>query len=357
MDEYNVIGLMSGTSLDGLDICYANFSYLKNKWDFKIINATTVNLPNDLRTNLSNFTTFSALKMAFLNNHLGDFFGKAVNEFIVNNKIDKAKIDFISSHGHTIFHQPEKKLTLQIGNGANISSITQLPVICDFRTTDIALDGNGAPLVPIGDQLLFSEYEYCINLGGISNISYQENKNRIAFDICPVNIILNKLANKLGFDYDSNGELAESGDFNKELFIQLNQLEYYKKSNPKSLGYEWVENHIFPLIDNSNLLTNDLLNTFVEHIAFQIGIHLTKREKAIFTGGGTHNTFLMERINHYSTSENIIPTKEIIDFKEALIFGFLGVLRWRNEVNILSSVTGATKNNIGGCIYNALPKS
>jgi anhydro-N-acetylmuramic acid kinase len=356
MDEYNIIGLMSGTSLDGIDICYANYLYKKDKWNFNIINAITVNLPKDLKTALSNATTFSALEMAFLNNNLGDFFGEAVNEFIINHNIDKSEIDFISSHGHTIFHQPEKKLTLQIGNGANISAINQLPVICDFRTTDLSLNGNGAPLVPIGDQLLFSEYDYCINLGGISNISYQENKNRIAFDICPVNIVLNKLANKLGFDYDKDGALAKSGNFNKKLFTQLNQLEYYKTSPPKSLGYEWVENHIFPLIDKSNLLAHDILNTFVEHIAFQVGNHLTKKGEALFTGGGTLNTYLIERINHYSTTQIIIPSKKIINFKEALIFGFLGVLRWRNEINIISSVTGATKNNIGGCIYNALPK-
>ncbi len=357
MDEYNVIGLMSGTSLDGLDICYANYSLIKDKWDFKIIDAETIDLPNQLKEKLLKPTTLSALEMAYLNNDLANFMGNEVNKFISAKNIDKTKIDFISSHGHTIFHQPEKKLTLQIGNGANISTITQLPVICDFRTTDLSLNGNGAPLVPIGDKFLFSDYDYCINLGGISNISYQNNNNSIAFDICPVNMVLNKLAKQLNVEYDKNGDLAKSGNINNDLFTQLNQLVYYKKLSPKSLGYEWVETNIFPLLQNSKLPVKDLLNTFVEHIAFQIGHHLTKKGKALFTGGGTHNTYLIERIQHFSSTEIVIPTKEIIDFKEALIFGCLGILRRRNEINILSSVTGARKNNIGGCIYNALPKS
>jgi anhydro-N-acetylmuramic acid kinase len=353
MSTYNVIGLMSGTSLDGLDICYAKFSTIEKKWKFNIINAVTINLPITLKEKLAHSTTFSAIEMALLNNDLGIFLGTAVNKFITNNNIDKAEIDFVSSHGHTIFHQPDKKMTLQIGNGANISSITQLPVICDFRSTDMALGGNGAPLVPIGDQLLFSEYNYCINLGGISNISYQKNKKRIAFDICPVNIVLNKLANKLELAFDKNGEMAKSGNLNTELFDQLNLLTFYKNPPPKSLGYEWVETNIFPLLNNSTLPTKDILNTFVEHIAFQIGSHLTTSEKSLFTGGGTHNTFLIERIQDYSNSEIIIPTKEIIDFKEALIFAFLGVLRHRKEYNCLASVTGAYKDNIGGCIYHS----
>lgn len=347
---------MSGTSLDGLDICYANF-HIQTKWNFTIKKAKTIPLPQELKFKLKNSTTMSGLELSFLNNHLGDFIGESINQFISEYKIHKTEIDFISSHGHTIFHQPEKQLTLQIGNGANISAKTKLPVICDFRTTDIALKGNGAPLVPIGDQLLFSEYDYCINLGGISNISFQSGQERLAFDICAVNMVLNHLANLFGSDYDENGNFAKSGKVNMSLYKQLNLLEFYHTKAPKSLGFEWVETNIFPLLEDNDLSSQDLLRTFVEHIAFQISQNLTNNGKAFFTGGGTHNSFLIERIKNYSASEIIIPNKEIIDFKEALIFGFLGVLRFRNEVNILNSVTGASNNNVGGCIYNPFPNS
>ncbi len=354
MERYNVIGVMSGTSLDGLDLCYATFS--KNSvWSFNIQSVSTINLPQQLKSSLSQATTFSGLEISLLNNSMGNYIGKSINNFITEKNINRKEIDFIASHGHTIFHQPDKKLTLQIGNGANIASKTKLPVICDFRTIDLALNGNGAPLVPIGDQLLFSEYDYCINLGGISNISYQENNKRIAFDICPVNIVLNHLANQLGYDYDKNGDCAKAGQLNTKLFNELNKLNYYNLPAPKSLGYEWVNEHIFPLLEYDT--PSNLLRTFVEHIAFQISNNLTKNGKALFTGGGTHNAFLMERIKNFTTAEIIIPSKETIDFKEALIFGFLGILRWRNKINTLESVTGANSNAVGGCIYNAFPIS
>lgn len=352
MKSYNVIGVMSGTSLDGLDICYASFNH-NNDWNFTIKNSKTIELNPSLKSKLKNATTLSGLELSLLHNQVGNFIGEAIMQFITGFQINKNEIDFISSHGHTIFHQPEKQLTLQIGNGANISALTKLPVVCDFRTTDLALKGNGAPLVPIGDKLLFSEFDNCINLGGISNISYQKGNKRIAFDICPVNIVLNYLANQLGFDYDKNGELAIAGILNKNLLNQLNNLDYYQNSPPKSLGYEWVEKNIFPLLKNSNLNQKDILRTFVEHIAFQIGNHLKQNEKTLFTGGGTHNKYLMERIQHFSNTQIIIPNQKIIDFKEALIFGFLGILRWRNEINTLSSVTGAGIDSIGGCVYDS----
>jgi anhydro-N-acetylmuramic acid kinase len=361
MDSYNVIGIMSGTSLDGLDICYANFQ-LQSNWSFNIKIAETISIPQKLKIQLKSATSLSGLDLSLLNNYVGDFIGKSINQFIDSNNINKKEIDFISSHGHTIFHQPEKQLTLQIGNGANISALTKLPVVCDFRTTDLALKGNGAPLVPIGDKLLFSKFDYCINLGGISNISYDEyNKmtnnfgNRVAFDICPVNIVLNKLANQKGLDYDENGNLAKQGTRNDLLLEKLSLLPYYQEPAPKSLGLEWIEKNIYPILDSSNISIEDKLNTFYIHIAQQIRHYLYSQEKRVlFTGGGTHNTYLMEKIKFGTPAQFVIPEKEIIDFKEALIFGFLGVLRWRNEINTLSSVTGANSDNVGGCIYNPL---
>ncbi len=353
MDTYNVIGIMSGTSLDGLDICYCSFFLSKNnKWNFNINYATTVSYSSFLTAKLSNAKVLNGLDLMFLHNDLGNFIGKEINKFIKLHHINKKEINFVASHGHTVFHQPQKHLTTQIGNGANITAITQLPVVCDFRSTDVALGGQGAPLVPIGDKLLFSEYDYCINLGGIANVSYQKNKERIAFDVCPVNIVLNKLAQNLGFNYDEEGKIAVSGAIDIELLNQLNKVDYYKQSYPKSLGIEEITKHFFPILDNNKIATEDKLATFVAHISLKISnVITTKKNNILFTGGGTFNTFLMQQIQANTNNKIIIPTKEIINFKEALIFAFLGVLRWRKEANCLQSVTGAKQNNIGGGIY------
>jgi len=357
MERYNVIGIMSGTSLDGLDICYCSFSKsINNQWQFNIINTNTIKLSTQLKDKLSNAVNYSGIDLAILNNEFGNFIGQSVNNFIKKNNINKKNLDFISSHGHTIYHQPQSNLTLQIGNGANISAITQLPVICDYRTTDVALDGQGAPLVPIGDELLFSNYDYCLNLGGIANISFK-NKIRYAFDICPVNIVLNTLATKLGLEYDNEGLIAKSGLLNTALLEKLNSLEYYEKDYPKSLGIEWVNKNIFPVLESSNISIEDQLRTLVEHISIQVSKQLNENSTTLITGGGTYNTFLIDRIKETSSSTIILPDKNLIEFKEALIFGFLGVLRIRREVNILNSVTGASFNNVGGCVYEPIPNS
>lgn len=354
MTLYNVIGTMSGTSLDGLDIAYCSFEFSENKWTFKINEAITVDFPNNIKENLKTAINMNGLDLMNLNNQLGDFIGQSVIDFISEKSINTNEIDCISSHGHTIFHQPELKLTTQIGNGANISAITKLPVICDFRTTDLALGGQGAPLVPIGDKFLFPEYDYCINLGGISNISFQTDNQRIAFDICPVNIVLNKLSQNLGFDYDKNGEHAEAGIIDTKLLEQLNSLNYYQETHPKSLGIEWIETEVFPIINASTNSIENKLCTFIEHIALQISNNIKGKDKSVLlTGGGTFNSFLVERIKVNTDNQIIIPPTQVIDFKEALIFAYLGVLRLRNEVNCLKSVTGASSNNVGGCIYQA----
>ncbi|MCB9335535.1 MAG: anhydro-N-acetylmuramic acid kinase, partial [Flavobacteriales bacterium] len=324
MNSYNVIGVMSGTSLDGLDICYCSFNFSKEKiWNFKINNAETVEIPNSLKQKLTNAINYSALDIALLNNELGNYIGDSVNTFINKNNLNKSLINFIASHGHTIFHQPEKKLTLQIGNGANISAYTKLPVINDFRTIDVAMSGHGAPLVPIGDEFLFSEYDYCLNLGGITNISFKKDK-RLAFDICPNNIVLNFLANKLNLEYDNNGRIAKSGNLNESLLNELNLLNYYNEPYPKSLGIEWIQSCIFPILSKFKIPIADQLRTFCEHIAIQISKHLSPNSQVLITGGGAYNKFLIERIKELNSCQIIIPDKQLIDFKEALIFGFLG---------------------------------
>ena len=354
MECYNVIGTMSGTSLDGLDIAYCSFELSKNQWFFKINEANTINYTSELKQKLSSATQMSGLDLVQLNNEFGNFIGNSINNFINENNISRENVDCISSHGHTIFHQPYINLTTQIGNGANISAITKLPVICDFRTGDITLNGQGAPLVPIGDKLLFTEFDYCINLGGIANISFEENGQRIAFDICPVNIVLNKLSLELGEPFDKNGDISQSGKIDTELLNKLNDLGYYKNSHPKSLGIEWIEKEIFPIIDRSTKSIQDKLRTYIEHISVQITKVISSSDKSVLlSGGGTFNSFLVKKIKENTNNEIVIPPKQIIDFKEALIFSFLGVLRLRKEPNCLQSVTGANRNNIGGCIYQA----
>lgn len=350
--EYKVIGLMSGTSLDGVDIAFCKFVLKNKRWTYTIVEAETIPYTSAWKKALLNLERTDALTFQQLHIDYGFYLGKLVSEFIKKHHL---KADLVSSHGHTIFHQPQKKLTVQIGSGSAIAAACGLPVVCDFRSLDVALGGQGAPLVPIGDKLLFAEYDLCLNLGGFANISYQYKKERIAFDICPVNIVMNAICVTLGKEYDNKGELAKKGKINEALLNKLNQLAFYQlpANSPKSLGKEWVIKNIDPLIKKFNLSPSDVLRTFCEHIAIQIAkaINDKKSGKMIVTGGGTFNTFLMERIKKHSVHQIIVPAKKTIEFKEALIFAFLGVLRMRNEVNCLKSVTGAKHDNVGGSVY------
>lgn len=350
-NTYNAIGVMSGTSLDGLDIAYCRFTLKYGNWNFKIIKAQTHKYSEVWTKKLSEASELNANQFTQLDADYGHYIGKYVKRFIDKNRIS---VDLVASHGQTIFHQPEKKLTVQIGCGAAIAAETGGTVICDFRTTDIAMGGQGAPLVPIGDEMLFSGYHACLNIGGFANISYKDVKNRMAYDICPANAILNLLAKKTGADFDFNGEIAEQGKVNDDLLINLNRLNYFTKQPPKSLGMEWLNKYYLPLITDSNLSPADLLRTFTEHIAIQIAKSITaaNSKSTLATGGGVHNIFLVKRINAMLDNELMIPSKTIIDYKEALIFAFLGVLRIRGEANCLKNVTGAVYDNCGGAIYS-----
>ncbi len=348
---YNVIGLMSGTSLDGLDIANCTFELTNNgKWIYKIINAETVKYDTTWIEKLSSVEKASAFDISLLDVEYGKLLGSFTHQFIKKNNIIP---DFIASHGHTIFHQPDKGLTLQIGKGDTIATVTNCTVINDFRSKDVAFGGQGAPLVPIGDRHLFGEYDFCINLGGFANISYEQDAKRIAFDICPVNIVLNYLTKQLGFPYDDEGNIASKGTFNEEMFQQLEALSFYHIKHPKSLGKEWVLNEFFPNINNFNISIEDKLCTIIHHISSQINkiINTNPSATVLLTGGGTYNSFLINNLMSNSKNNFIIPDKTIIEFKEALIFAFLGVLRFRNEDNCLSSVTGAKKDNCGGVIH------
>ena len=340
--KYTILGVMSGTSLDGIDLTICTFT--KNQeWEYKIEKSNTLKYSISWKSKLATLHTKNKVIIEQTDIQFGQYIGQTINTFL-----NGEKVDFIASHGHTIFHQPENKYTLQIGCGKTISQVTKTTTVNDFRSLDVSLNGQGAPLVPIGDLHLFPNYKYCINLGGFANISIKKESEITAFDICPVNIVLNQVCKELNIDYDNNGDIAKKGKLVLKLIQQLNQLSFYEKIPPKSLGREWVEKQIIPLIINQK--TEDILHTFCEHIAIQIGKQL-KGNTALFTGGGVFNQYLMTRIQHYSTSEITIPNQEIIEYKEALIFAFLGVLRIRNEVNCLQSVTGAERDNCGGVIH------
>ncbi|MFZ4929668.1 anhydro-N-acetylmuramic acid kinase [Chryseobacterium sp. Mn2064] len=341
------IGLMSGTSLDGLDICLAEFEK-DNQWHFQILKAETLPYSEDWENRLRNAIHLSAEDLLELNAEYGFYLGGQVKEFIRKHHIEN--INLIASHGHTVFHQPHRKFTLQIGDGRAIKLETGLPVIYDFRSQDVLMNGNGAPLVPIGDELLFSEYNACLNLGGFSNISLRLNNKRIAFDIAPVNIVLNTLAQKLNKNFDENGDLARQGKIDEKLLSCLNALDFYQQSYPKSLGLEWCNQHVFPFLEEIETL--DALATFTEHIAQQISkvINENTIQDLLITGGGAYNIFLIEKIREKTSADIILPKKEIIDYKEALIFAFMGVLKMNNEINVLSSATGSTNDHCSGVI-------
>jgi anhydro-N-acetylmuramic acid kinase len=347
--EYFVVGVMSGTSLDGIDLAYIHLKKDK-RWSYTIICAETVAYDTKWEAELRNGIGYSKIQLEGLNISYTQLLAEVIKTFVKKNQLKN--IDAICSHGHTILHQPDNKLTLQIGNLEELSQLINQKVVCDFRVQDVMLGGQGAPLVPIGDQLLFSKYTYCVNLGGFSNISTALNKERVAYDICPVNIVLNHYIQKTGVSYDDKGMLASSGEICQLLLEKLNDINFYKLSPPKSLGLEWVKSTIFPLIDSYKLSIKDILRTFVEHVAIQIGSVLTKdKSSVLFTGGGVYNLFLMKRITEYSNAEIILSSPELIEYKEALIFGFLGVLKLRGEVNVLASVTGAGKNHSSGEIF------
>jgi len=349
-ENYYVIGVMSGTSLDGIDLCYVHFEKT-NRWKFNILVTQLSPYSKSWQKLLEDASLKTRKEIDNLNDSYTNYLAQVISQFINENKL--SKIDAICSHGHTILHQPEHGLTLQIGNKSVLSSLLNQTVVCDFRVQDVQLGGQGAPLVPIGDSLLFSEFNYCLNLGGFANISFNNNDERIAFDICPVNTVLNFYAQKLGHPYDKNGELARNGKIQEVLLQKLNEVEFYALSHPKSLGIEWAQKVVFPLLETSKSADKDVLTTFVEHIAVQVSHSIVSKNthKILVTGGGAFNGFLIERIKANTAATIVLPGREIIENKEALIFGLLGVLKLRNEINCLASVTGASKNHSSGIVF------
>ena len=351
-----IIGLMSGTSMDGVDLICANYHRKNGHFNFDLLHSSTVPYSKELAHKLEDAICFSAVELLKLDKELGRFYGNCINDFCVKNKINKSEIACIASHGHTVHHQPENGFTLQIGCGTSIAITTGINVVNDFRTKDVVLGGQGAPLVPIGDQLLFAQYaQSFLNLGGFSNLSILKQFT-VAYDVCPCNLILNFLAKKIGLSYDKDGLEAQKGIVHEDLLAALNSLPYYAQKHPKSLGAEFLEEHLLPRAIRFDLPIQDLLRTFTEHIAFQISCQFNEHsiESVYVSGGGAKNTFLMERIVAMNKNISIIvPSNEIIDYKEAIIFGLLGALYLNDLPNTIPSVTGAKRAGVGGVFHTA----
>jgi anhydro-N-acetylmuramic acid kinase len=355
---YKVIGIMSGSSLDGIDIVYTELQEQAGRWQYEIQHAACIPYDKEWIDKLQQSVSLSAKEYLLLHSDYGRFIGKKINEFIGENNLHH-NVDLICSHGHTTFHLPEKKMTHQLGDGAAIAAETRLPVVSDLRSIDVAFGGQGAPIVPLGEKLLFSQYNYFLNIGGIANISVHQPDKVIAFDICAANRVLNMLANEKGFAYDDEGKIASQGSINEDLLNKLNMLEYYKLAYPKSLANSFGTDLVYPLLQSSGISTEDNLRTYTEHISIQIknslGLFKESNTQYLFiTGGGAFNIFLMERLQSYLKEINFeifVPDSDTVKYKEALIMGLLGALRWREQYTVLASVTGASQNSIGGALW------
>ncbi|MBN1158107.1 MAG: anhydro-N-acetylmuramic acid kinase [Bacteroidales bacterium] len=345
---YHVVGLMSGTSLDGLDLALCRFYKYRDQWTYEILHAGTDAYSEEWKKTLSTAGMLQAREFLMLHKSYGNYLGSAVKRFLGTS----FSAGLVASHGHTIFHRPEAGLTFQLGDGATLASVCGITTVSDFRTISVAVGGQGAPLVPVGDELLFGAYDGCLNLGGFANISYRQGNRRVAFDICPVNIVLNKLALLKNLDYDTDGHLGRTGRPHRELIRQLNFLPYYEQKGPKSLGREWLDQYFLPVLDRFELTPEDKLRCVYEHIFHQIGRCLKSimLPRILVTGGGAFNGFLIGGLKKQGFRLEL-PDRELIKYKEALIFAFLGLLRYRNEVNCLASVAGGRQDLSAGIIH------
>ncbi len=360
MTSFNVVGVMSGTSQDGLDLAFCTFGKNKTDWEYSVIKAETVPYPEYWLEMFNKTDSLSGYDFLKLHNKFGQYIADCINKFM--DSMDK-KADLIASHGHTVYHRPEDGLTFQLGSGTEISAKCGITTVSDFRSLDVALKGQGAPLVPVGDELLFGEYEFCLNLGGFANISYRDGDKRTGFDICPVNTIINNIArqysykldkdaNKYSYKFDKDGLIASKGNIHYPLLEELNRLGYYDKAAPKTLSREWLEAEFLPVINKFNMTPEDKLRTVYEHIIIQIikCVGIKTKTRILTTGGGAFNKFLIKLLKENCKQQIIIPEKLIVKYKEAIIFGLLGVLRLRNEINCYSSVTGAIRDSSTGNI-------
>ena len=364
---YRVIGVMSGSSLDGLDICFAHLHEVSGKWNYEIKTAQCHPYSEKWIEKLQSAITLPAEEYMLLHAEYGRYIGKHINRFIEENGL-QYQVQLIGSHGHTTFHNPRMRMTAQLGDGSSIAAVTGINTVSELRSMDIALGGEGAPIVPIGEKLLLGDHSYFLNLGGIANLSTHyspENNGAIqAYDVCPANRVLNLIANSVGKEYDDKGEMASRGNVDTDLLAEIDSLDYYSLPSPKSLANDFGTDIVYPMIKSAGLSVEDSLRTMVEHVVLQIkkgvrseerGVRSDeKRETMLVTGGGAFNLFMIDRLREVLKDKNlevVVPERNLIEFKEALIMGLIAVLRWREESNVLASVTGASRDSIGGAVY------
>jgi anhydro-N-acetylmuramic acid kinase len=358
--EYKVIGLMSGSSMDGLDIAYCVLTEIGGQWQYVIEHAACVAFPEKIARQINAITQLPVPEFMKLHTAFGTWMGQQVNAFIDAHQLHH-KVHIIGSHGHTAFHFPESNTSVQIGCGAALASVTGINVVSDLRAMDVSLNGNGAPIVPIAEKLLFADNQLCLNIGGICNISYRNNDGAyFANDVCPANRVLNEVVSALNKTYDDKGIEASKGSVVLDVLQQLNTLDYYKKQGPKSLANELGTQIILPILQASGASVQDQLRTMVEHIAEQIALQVQSLHQSnesinmLITGGGAYNDFLIACIQQKIIEFNVhitIPAPLVIENKEALAMALIAVLRWREEINVMASVTGASRDSVGGALW------
>lgn len=355
MKQYRILGMMSGTSLDGLDLALVELTRAANTWTYRLLATEALSYEPGLRRRLEDAIQIPAADLLAFHAEYGTWLGQQAKAFLAKTGL---QADAVASHGHTVHHRPERGFTFQLGSPQHLALACELPVVGDFRSLDVALGGQGAPLVPIGDRLLFGAYDFCLNLGGISNISLEQGGRRIAFDIGIANMLLNHVSRTNGKEYDAGGEMARSGNLLPDLLQALDALPYYRQPFPKSTGYEWFVASILPLLQAHAASPADHLRTGVEHIAGQIAGQVgtlsgTGPARVLVTGGGAFNTYLMELLRQKSGErvQWFVPDAELVGFKEALVFALLGALRLESETNVLASVTGASRDSCSGVVY------
>jgi anhydro-N-acetylmuramic acid kinase len=344
----NMLGIMSGTSMDGLDLAVCSFTEKDGLWSYRILYTETVLYERHWKVKLGSAPYLSGLDLLLLDREFGQFIAAHAIEAIRAGGIE---VEGIASHGHTIFHQPDASFTFQLGNPQVIASLTGIRTVGDFRQLDILNGGQGAPLVPVGDEYLFGEFDQCLNLGGFANISFKRGGKRLARDICPANTILNRFAGELELPFDDEGKAGRSGNLSESLLEKLNAIPYYTGEGPGSLSREWLEAGFLPLVNEFRLPVTDVLRTLTEHIAYQVARQIRPHSRVLVTGGGAYNKFLIERIIDHSRADVVIPASRLVEFKEALVFAFLGLLRLRGEINCYASVTGAKRDSCSGVVY------
>jgi anhydro-N-acetylmuramic acid kinase len=361
MSKYNIVGIMSGTSMDGLDIAHVTLEELaEGKWGYTINAAETVAYSETWRLRLSKLRHQNSLIFYKTDRYYGQWIGENVKAFLDKNSLEA---DLIASHGHTVFHQPENNLSVQIGDGNSIYAYTGIPTITNFRALDVILGGEGAPLVGIADHMMFGEFDMCLNLGGFANISANISGERVAYDVCPCNIVLNRIAREFDKSYDENGEIAEKGNIDYDLLGELNAVEYYDYEPPKSLGREWISTNFWYYVRNSVAKKEDKMKTLVDHIAQQIGNNIddlssgdASGKRVLVTGGGAFNNTLISHLKSHTEAEIVVPDDNLVNYKESAAFALLGLLRVKNKENVLALSTGAKSNSISGASYGDLSK-